>query len=58
MQIDVELYRTDVRVQNRPPVALSVIEIAPEQPKRTLLFIHGFGGQASQWARQLSHFSH
>ncbi len=57
MQIDVELYRTDVRVQNRPPVALSVIEIAPEQPKRTLLFIHGFGGQASQWARQLSHFS-
>lgn len=57
MQVDVELYRSDVRVQDKPPVALSVIEIAPEQPKRTMLFIHGFGGQASQWARQLSHFS-
>lgn len=56
MQIDIELYRTEVQVQEKPPVALSVIDIAPPHAQRTLLFVHGFAGQASQWAAQLSYF--
>jgi len=58
MKIDLELYRHDVRVSVRPLVRLSVIDIAPEQPQRTLVFLHGFGGKARQWAAQLHHFSH
>lgn len=57
MQVDVELYRTEVQVQDKPPVTLSVIDIAPPHAQRTLLFIHGFAGQASQWAAQLGYFS-
>src|SRR3972149_496066 len=26
-------------------------------PRRTLVFLHGFGGNVSQWRRQLTHFS-
>ncbi len=57
MQIDVELYRQEVRVSIEPLVRLSVIDISPEQPKRTLVFLHGFGGKASQWVYQLRYFS-
>ncbi len=56
MQIDIELYRTELQVQDKPPVTLSVIDIAPPHAQRTLLFVHGFAGQASQWAAQLAHF--
>lgn len=56
MLVDVELYRTEVQVQARPPVTLSVIDIAPPHAQRTLLFVHGFAGQANQWARQLGYF--
>lgn len=57
MQIDLELYRREVRVSQTPPIDLSVIEIAPDLPERTLVFVHGFGGQASQWIYQLQEFS-
>jgi long-chain acyl-CoA synthetase len=57
MQIDLELYRQEVRVSVRPLVRLSVIDIAPDHPDRTLVFLHGFGGRAAQWTHQLHHFS-
>ncbi len=57
MQIDLELYRRDVILPTRPPLRLSVIDIAPEHPHRTMVFIHGFGGQATQWQYQLQMFS-
>ena len=57
MHIDLELYRKDIRLPVQPPLRLSVIDISPEQPRRTLIFLHGFGGQASQWVYQLRHFS-
>ncbi len=57
MQVDLELYRKDVRLPGTPPCRLSVIDIAPEQAERRLVFVHGFGGWASQWRYQLQHFS-
>ena len=57
MSSDLELYRRDVRVSIQPPIRLSVIDIAPENPENTLMLVHGFGGRASQWAYQLDHFS-
>lgn len=57
MEIDLELYRSGVPVSATPPVRLSVIDIAPESPQRTLVFVHGFGGRAMQWMYQLREFS-
>lgn len=57
MDIDLELYRREVRVSYNPPVSLSVIDIAPGFPVQTLLFLHGFGGEARQWRYQLREFS-
>ncbi|GAB4485056.1 MAG: hypothetical protein Fur0016_09540 [Anaerolineales bacterium] len=57
MEIDLELYRREVRVSSNPLVRLSAIDISPDQPRRTLLFLHGFGGQAAQWRYQLQKFS-
>lgn len=57
MHIDLELYRREIKVSVRPLVRLSVIDIAPEKPRRNLVFLHGFGGRALQWAYQLHHFS-
>jgi long-chain acyl-CoA synthetase len=56
MEIDLELYRREVRVSASPLVRLSAIDIAPDRPQTTMVFIHGFGGQASQWKYQLRHF--
>src|SRR5215208_6284485 len=57
MDIDLDLYRHEVRVSTNPLVRLSAIDISPEHPQRTLVFIHGFGGQAEQWQYQLQKFS-
>lgn len=57
MQIDLELYRSEVLVSERPRVRLSAIDIRPEAARRTLVFVHGFGGRATQWHKQLSFFS-
>lgn len=57
MQIDLELYREDVEISQQPPLRLSVIDVRPEAAQHTLVFIHGFGGRATQWAKQLRFFS-
>jgi long-chain acyl-CoA synthetase len=57
MKIDIELYRQEVRVSSRPPLRLSVIDIAPEHARRTIVFLHGFGGSARQWTYQLQRYS-
>ncbi|HEX9384937.1 MAG TPA: alpha/beta fold hydrolase [Anaerolineales bacterium] len=67
MDIDLDLYRHEVRVSTNPLVhgaagatslvRLSAIDISPEHPQRTLVFVHGFGGQAEQWNYQLQKFS-
>jgi long-chain acyl-CoA synthetase len=57
MDIDLELYRREVRVASSPSARLSVIDVSPEYPRRTLVFLHGFGGQAVQWRHQIQKFS-
>ena len=57
MEIDLELYRHEVRASLNPLVRLSVVDIAPEQSQQTFVFLHGFGGQALQWKYQLNSFS-
>ena len=57
MALDIELYRRLTRLPSQPPVHLSVIDIAPEHPSRTIIFLHGYGGQARQWKYQLDEFS-
>ncbi len=57
MDIDLDLYRHEVRVSANPLVRLSVIDISPDRPQRTFVFLHGFGGQAQQWRYQLQRFA-
>lgn len=57
MDIDLGLYRHEVRVSTDPLVRLSAIDISPDRPQRTFVFLHGFGGQASQWTYQLQQFA-
>jgi long-chain acyl-CoA synthetase len=57
MEIDLELYREDVLVSSEPKVRLSVIDVKPAHPRRTIVFLHGFGGKAIQWVYQLKFFS-
>ena len=57
MDIDLDLYRHELRVSTNPLVRLSAIDVSPDHPQRTFVFIHGFGGQAEQWQYQLQKFS-
>ncbi len=57
MDIDLELYREDVWVGPDATVRLSVMDVLPERPARTLVFLHGFGGWGGQWRKQLQFFS-
>lgn len=56
MDIDLDLYRHEVRVSTNPLVRLSAIDVSPDRPQRTFVFIHGFGGQAEQWHYQMQKF--
>jgi long-chain acyl-CoA synthetase len=56
MHLDLDLYRREVRVSTDPLVRLSAIDVAPDRPRHTMVFIHGFGGEAEQWQYQLQHF--
>ncbi len=57
MDIDLDLYRHEVRVSMNPLVRLSAIDISPDHPQRTFVFIHGFGGRAAQFHQQLQKFA-
>lgn len=57
MKVDFELYRQEVIVSRQPRIRLSVIDISPERPLNTIVMLHGFGGNATQWMYQLRAFS-
>ncbi len=56
MALDVELYRRSVYVPAAKKRRISVIDIRPEGATHTLVFIHGYGGNAAQWIYQLRFF--
>lgn len=57
MDIDLDLYRHEIRVSSDPLIRLSAIDVSPERPQRTIVFVHGFGGKAEQWKYQLQKFA-
>lgn len=57
MDIDLDLYRHEIRISSDPLIRLSAIDVSPASPKQTLVFIHGFGGRAEQWQYQLQKFA-
>ncbi len=57
MAIDLELYRREAKVTIQPTVRLSVIDIAPEHSRHSIIFLHGYGGHALQWRHQLEGLS-
>lgn len=57
MQLDIELYRYSIAVSSSPRVRISVIDINPQAPKHIIVFLHGFGGHAVQFAYQLQDFA-
>ena len=57
MDVDLELYRREVRISSQPILRLSAIDISPDLPARTMVFVHGFGGNATHWRNQLKQFS-
>jgi len=57
VQVDLELYREELLISENPPVRLSYIEVVPERPAGTMVFVHGYGGYAMQWKNQLKAFS-
>ncbi|MGQ0600091.1 MAG: alpha/beta fold hydrolase, partial [Anaerolineales bacterium] len=57
MDVDIELYRREVRISEKPLLRLSAIDLSPDRPARTMVFIHGYGGHAVQWRYQLQAFS-
>src|SRR5579884_3628586 len=57
MALDIELYRRIIYSPAEGTVRrLSVIDIEPKGATRTLIFIHGYGGNSSQWIYQLRFF--
>lgn len=57
MELDLELYRREVRLSTNPLVRLSAIDLNPGFARHTFVFLHGYGGNARQWVYQLRHFS-
>lgn len=55
--LDLDLYRTEVSVSISPRVRLSVVDAGPRDAEHTILFIHGFGGHALQWEKQLAAYA-
>jgi long-chain acyl-CoA synthetase len=60
MALDVELYRRTLYIpdaKGRQLRRVSVIDVHPEQAAHTLVFVHGYGGDAMQWLYQLRYFA-
>src|SRR4051794_22352016 len=57
MEVDLELYREEVMISEKPLIRLSVIEVAPEESIGTIVMVHGYGGYAMQWNNQLKEFA-
>ncbi len=55
--LDLDLYRKEIAVSEKPLVRLNVIDAGPPNAERALFFIHGFGGYAMQWEQQLAAFA-
>lgn len=55
--LDLDLYRVHVPIQGVTNARLSVVDMRPEGVQQTIVFVHGYGGCAETWERQINHFS-
>lgn len=56
--MDIEPYRRTVRAAGaEETVTLSVIDVHTGEPRRTMVFVHGFGAAADSWRRQFPRFA-
>lgn len=56
-QLDFDLYRVNIPIQDNPGFNLSVIDLSPEAIEQTIVFQHGFAGVSESWEYQLTYFS-
>src|ERR1700692_3623129 len=60
MTVDVEFYRRTIYVpmdnEEKQLRRISVFDIHPDGATRTIVFVHGYGGNALQWLYQLRFF--
>lgn len=56
MALDIELVYVPARYGTQNLRRISVVDIHPEGATQTLVFVHGFGGNVSQWLYQLRFF--
>lgn len=57
IQLDFNLYRSDVPIKNVANANLSVIDMWPEAVNRTIVFIHGYAGCGETWEYQINYFA-
>ncbi|MBI3536965.1 MAG: alpha/beta fold hydrolase, partial [Chloroflexi bacterium] len=55
--LDLDLYRKEIIVADAPRVRVSVIDAGRADAPQAMLFLHGFGGEAMQWRKQLTAFA-
>lgn len=56
-QLDFDLYRVSIPIQDNPGFHLSAIDLSPQAIEQTIVFQHGFAGVAESWEYQLNYFS-
>ena len=56
IQLDFDLYRVRVPVVGVANAYMSVLDLLPERPEGTILFLHGFAGVLESWEFQINFF--
>ena len=57
IQLDFDLYRVRVPIQDVAGAYLSVLDLWPEGAERTIMFVHGYAGVLESWEFQINHFA-
>ncbi len=56
IQLDLNLYRTEVPIRGLADSHLSVVDLWPEGVNQTIVFVHGYAGVVETWEYQINHF--
>lgn len=56
IQLDFDLYRVKVPIQNVAGSHLGVLDLWPESAGKTFMFVHGYAGVLESWEHQINHF--
>jgi len=56
LNINLEIQQHVIEISQRPQVKLHVMEGGPENPQKTIIFVHGYGGWSEHWLHQIKCF--